>query len=179
MNIWHNISASRITPEEFIACIEISAGSKNKYELDKESGVLILDRILYTSTHYPQNYGFIPRTYADDNDPLDVLIICSQPIMPMSLVKCYPIGLINMIDEGQNDEKIIAISMNDPVYNSYKDINELPEHIFEEIRHFFKVYKKLEGKTTKVYSAEGKARAVEVIKECIDRYERIFGHLTK
>lgn len=179
MNLWHNISPKRISPESFVACIEISSGSKNKYELDKETGGLILDRILYTSTHYPQNYGFIPRTFAGDNDPLDVLVICSQPIVPMALVRCFPIGLINMIDGGLFDEKIIAICAHDPVYNGYRDIDELPEHIFDEIKHFFKVYKTLEGKSTKVYSVEGKARAIEVIKECIERYEVIYGHLVK
>ena len=107
-NIWHDISPSRITSNDFIAVIEIEKGSKKKYELDKETGHLILDRILYTSTHYPTNYGFIPRTYADDNDPLDVLVLCSEVIQPLSLVRCYPIGVITMLDQGRLDEKIIA-----------------------------------------------------------------------
>ncbi|NLL17316.1 MAG: inorganic diphosphatase, partial [Clostridiales bacterium] len=100
MNIWHDISDSRISPEDFIAVIEISKGSKNKYELDKETGLMILDRVLYTSTHYPANYGFIPKTFAEDNDPLDVLVLCSEPVNPSSLVRCYPIGVISMQDEG-------------------------------------------------------------------------------
>ena len=132
-NIWHDISPKRITPEEFIAVVEIPKGSKKKYELDKETGLIILDRILHTSTHYPANYGFIPRTFGDDLDPLDVLVLCSEPLEPLTLVRCYPIGMISMIDSGRNDEKIIAIPVNDPTYNGSRDIKELPAHIFEEI----------------------------------------------
>ena len=104
MNVWHDIDPARIKPEDFLAVIEIPKGSKKKYELDKQTGLIILDRILYTSTHYPANYGFIPRTYADDNDPLDVLVLCSEAILPMTLVKCYPIGVIKMIDSQSIDE---------------------------------------------------------------------------
>lgn len=174
MNIWHRISKERITPESFVACIEISKGSKNKYELDKETGALILDRILYTSTHYPQNYGFIPRTYAGDNDPLDVLVLCSEPIVPLALVQCYPVGVIEMIDQGQVDEKIIAICSHDPFYSSYKDISDIPEHLFEEIRHFFQVYKSLEGKETVVHHVKGKEHAMNIIKESLERYKEKF-----
>ena len=149
-NIWHDISPKRIKAEDFICVVEISKGSKKKYELDKETGYLMLDRILYTSTHYPANYGFIPRTYGDDNDPLDVLLLCSEQIEPMTLVRAYPIGVISMIDNGRHDEKIIAIPFNDPNYNMYKDISELPGHVFEEMRHFFTVYKNLENKQTDV-----------------------------
>ena len=141
MNIWHDISPKRITAGDFMAVIEIEKGSKCKYELDKETGVLRLDRILYTSTHYPANYGFIPRTYADDLDPLDVLVLCSESLYPMTTVRCYPIGVISMIDNGRYDEKIIAIPFNDPTYNSYTDISQIPSHIFEEMSHFFRVYK--------------------------------------
>ena len=169
-NIWHDISPKRINPEDFIAVIEISKGSKRKYELDKETGFLILDRILYTSTHYPANYGFIPRTYGDDGDPLDVVVICSEEIDPMTLVRCYPIGVITMKDGGKLDEKIISIPSNDPNYNVYKDINELPAHIFEEMRHFFSVYKNLEGKETVVDEVQNRERAVEIIKNCINNY---------
>ena len=141
MNIWHDINPKRITSDDFMAVIEIGKGSKCKYELDKETGVLRLDRILYTSTRYPANYGFIPRTYADDLDPLDVLVLCSETLYPMTTVRCYPIGVISMIDNGRNDEKIIAIPFNDPTYNSYTDISQIPKHIFEEMSHFFRVYK--------------------------------------
>ena len=154
-NIWHDISPSRINPEDFIAVIEIEKGSKKKYELDKETGHIILDRILYTSTHYPANYGLIPRTFADDGDPLDVLVLCSEVLAPLSLVRCYPIGVITMQDQGKMDEKIIAIPFEDPTYNTYRDISELPSHIFSEMRHFFSVYKNLEGKTTVVDEEQG------------------------
>ena len=126
MNIWRDIRKERISKDEFVGCIEISKGSKMKYELDKETGRLILDRVLYTSTHYPQNYGFIPRTYAGDNDPLDVLVMCQEPITPLCLVRCYPIGVIKMIDSEMEDEKIIAICADDPSLNCYQDISDLP-----------------------------------------------------
>ena len=169
-NIWHDISPKRITPEDFICVVEISKGSKKKYELDKETGLIMLDRILYTSTHYPANYGFIPRTYGDDEDPLDVLLLCSEPLEPMSLVRAFPIGVISMIDNGRNDEKIIAIPFGDPTYNQYTNIDQLPSHKFEEMRHFFKVYKNLEHKTTAVDEVMERDEAVKVIKGAIDRY---------
>ncbi len=149
-SIWHTMSTQRVTPTDFVCVIEISKGSKNKYELDKETGLLILDRILHTSTHYPANYGFIPRTYGDDGDPLDVLLLCSEPVQPMTLVRAYPIGVISMLDNGKNDEKIIAVPFNDPNYNCYHDISELPGHVVDEMEHFFTVYKALENKTTAV-----------------------------
>lgn len=173
-SIWHSISTSRIKPTDFICVIEISKGSKNKYELDKETGFLILDRILHTSTHYPANYGFIPRTYGDDGDPLDVLLLCSESVQPLTLVRAYPIGVISMLDNGKNDEKIIAVPFNDPNYNGYRDIAELPPHLMEEIRHFFTVYKDLEGKKTAVNEFEGAVGAVAVIEECIERYKKKF-----
>lgn len=169
-NIWHDISPSRITKNDFIAVIEIEKGSKKKYELDKETGHLILDRILYTSTHYPANYGLIPRTYADDGDPLDVLLLCSEVIQPLSLVRCYPIGVITMKDQGRLDEKIIAIPFHDPTYNTYHDVSELPAHIFDEMTHFFSVYKNLEGKETVVDELAGAQAAKDVIQKCLDAY---------
>ena len=170
MNIWHDINPERIKKNEFISVIEISKGSKKKYELDKETGYIILDRILYTSTHYPANYGFIPRTYGDDNDPLDVLLICAEPLEPMSLVRAYPIGVITMIDNGHKDEKIIAIPFDDPNYNQFKNIDELPIHLFEEMRHFFTVYKSLENKETAVNEVMNKDEAKKIIAEAIDNY---------
>ncbi|MEG2192974.1 MAG: inorganic diphosphatase [Oscillospiraceae bacterium] len=169
-NIWHDISPKRISPDDFIAVIEIEKGSKNKYELDKETGHIILDRILHTSTHYPANYGLIPRTYADDEDPLDVLVLCSENIIPMSLVRVYPIGVITMLDGGKLDEKIIAIPFSDPTYNTYKDITELPKHIFDEMAHFFSVYKNLENKETVVNEVKGVEEAKEIISACCDKY---------
>lgn len=174
MNIWHDIAPARVKPEDFWAVIEIEKGSKNKYEMDKDTGMLRLDRILYTSTHYPANYGFIPRTYGDDNDPLDVLVLCSESIEPMTLVRCYPIGVISMIDNGRNDEKIIAIPFSDPTYNQYKSIDELPAHTFDEMRHFFSVYKALENKETAVNEVLGPEEAVKIISDAITRYVDTF-----
>ena len=174
-NIWHDIKPERIQEEDFMAVIEIPKGSKNKYELDKETGVLMLDRILHTSTHYPANYGFIPRTYGDDRDPLDVLVLCSEPIAPMTLVRCYPIGVIRMLDQGRLDDKIICIPFSDPTYNEYSDINELPKHVFEEMSHFFQVYKALEGKQTAAGEVQDRAVAVEVTRKARNDYRALFG----
>lgn len=179
MNIWHDIREERITPEDFYAVIEIEKGSKVKYELDKESGMLMLDRILYTSTHYPASYGFIPRTYADDGDPLDVLVLCSEPIAPLSLVQAYPIGVITMIDNDSNDEKIIAIPFGDPTYNCYRSIDALPSHIFTEMRHFFQVYKELENKETAVNEVMGQREAVQIIEKCIQNYKDNFPNIVE
>lgn len=173
-NIWHDIDPSRINPNDFICVIEIPKGSKKKYELDKETGLIKLDRILYTSTHYPANYGFIPRTYGDDGDPLDVLLLCAEPLEPMTLVHAYPIGVINMIDSGRNDEKVVAIPFEDPNYNMYNDIGDLPRHIFDEMRHFFTVYKNLENKATAVDEVTPRANAIRVMEEAIDRYVEVF-----
>ena len=169
-NIWHDISPKRINPDDFMMVIEIPKGSKKKYELDKETGFLMLDRILHTSTHYPANYGFIPRTYGDDEDPLDVLLICSQALEPLTLVRAYPIGVISMMDNGRDDEKIIAVAFNDPNYNNYTNIDQLPKHIFDEMRHFFSVYKNLENKETAVEEVHDREVAINVIDEAINRY---------
>lgn len=172
MNVWHDVRKERITPEDFIACIEISKGSKNKYEVDKETGMLILDRILYTSTHYPANYGFIPRTFADDGDPLDVLVLCSEPLVPLSLVQCYPIGHISMIDDGAEDIKVVAVPFKEPNMNCYTDIDMLPPHILSEIKHFFGVYKQLEGKTMTVLEICGRNETLKVIKKAVNEYDK-------
>ena len=174
MNIWHDMDSSRINALDFMVVIEIPKGSQSKYELDKQTGYLVLDRILHTSTHYPANYGFIPRTYADDGDPLDVLVLCSQVMYPLTTVRCYPIGVINMIDNGKNDEKIIASPFNDPSYNTYSDISQLPMHIFEEMAHFFKVYKSLENKETAVDEVQDAAKAIEIVHSCIKNYKEKF-----
>ena len=174
MNIWHDIDPKRITKDNFVSVIEISKGSKNKYELDKETGLLRLDRILYTSTHYPANYGFIPRTYAEDLDPLDVLVLCAESINSLTIVSCYPIGVISMIDNGYADDKIIAIPFNDPSYNTYTDISQIPSHIFDEMIHFFTVYKELEGKQTAVNEIRGAERAISIIEKALVSYVEKF-----
>ena len=176
MNIWHDIKEERIKSDDFMAVIEITKNGRNKYELDKETGMLRLDRVLYTATHYPANYGFIPRTYADDNDPLDVLVLCQENIDPMTLVECYPIGVITMIDSEENDEKIIAVAKKDPFLNVYKDISEIPNHISSEIMHFFEVYKQLENKQTVVEKVLGRKEAEQIINKCIENYNKKFAN---
>ena len=174
MIIWHDIDNDRITKDQFVACIEIPKGSKKKYELDKETGLIILDRILYTSTHYPANYGFIPRTYSQDKDPLDVLVLCNEPFDPLVLVRCKPIGVVKMIDEEAADEKSISVCVNDPSMSGYNDISELPPHILDEIKHFFIVYKQLENKTTFVTEIDGVDEAKRVIQASIDAYNDLY-----
>lgn len=177
MNIWHNINPNRINADDIVAVIEISKGSKKKYELDKETGLIILDRILYTSTHYPANYGFIPKTYAEDEDPLDVLVLCSEDLEPMSMVRCYPIGVVRMLDNNKADDKIIAIPHKEPTWNFYSDINELPPHIASEIMHFFGIYKDLEHKPTTGIDVYGKERAIEIIEKAKENYKKNFPNL--
>lgn len=174
MNVWHDVKEERIQKDDFLAVIEISKGCKNKYELDKETGMLKLDRVLYTATHYPANYGFIPRTYAGDHDPLDVLVLCQENIVPLTLVECYPIGVIKMIDNNEFDEKIVAVAKKDPFLNCYQDITEVPNHISAEIMHFFEVYKQLEGKQTMVEKILGREDAEKIIQDCIENYKKEF-----
>ena len=174
MNIWHDIDPEMIQPTDFSAVIEIPDGSNCKYELDKQTGLLRLDRVLYTSTHYPANYGFIPRTYADDGDPLDVLVLCSESIHPMTLVQVYPIGVMRMIDNGALDDKIIAVPFSDPSYNQYHSIDDLPAHIFDEIMHFFSVYKQLENKQTAVKELFDREAAERIVADCIEAYKDKF-----
>lgn len=174
MNIWHDINKDRVKKDDFVAVVEIPKGCKNKYELDKETGSLKLDRILYTATHYPANYGFIPRTYAGDHDPLDVLVLCQEAIYPLTLVECYPIGVLRMTDSNEEDEKIIAIAKKDPFLNTYNDITELPAQVSAEIMHFFEVYKQLEGKKTTIDKMMGRKEAEEILQEAIESYKENF-----
>jgi inorganic pyrophosphatase len=175
MNPWHDIDPSRVLPERFLAVIEIPKGSKKKYELDKETGLIVLDRILFTSTHYPSNYGFVPLTWAEDQDPLDVLVLCSETLDPLTMVECYPIGVVKMEDNKEVDEKIIAVPFRDPVYSGYRDITTLPQHMLTEISHFFEVYKALEHSETSVKTIMDRDHAVEIIQKCLDLYREKFG----
>ena len=170
MNIFHDINPQKITKDKFVAVIEISKGSRNKYELDKETGLLMLDRVLFTSTHYPANYGFVPLTLSQDGDPLDVFVYCTQEILPMSLVECRPIGAIDMIDNNQIDTKIIAVPVGDPTYSNYKEITDLPPHLVDELMHFLSVYKQLEGKETKISQFYDCDYAKDSIETCMKRY---------
>ena len=170
MNIWHDIDIERISASEFDAYIEISKGSKVKYELDKKTGLIKLDRILYTSMVYPANYGFIPKTLGGDGDPLDVLVLCSEPLIPGCLVKARTIGVINMIDDGEMDEKIIAVASKDPFFANVKTLDDIPQHTLDEMTHFFKRYKELQNKTTEVTGIEGIESAKKVIEDSITNY---------
>ena len=174
MNIWHALDPEMVKPDNFTAVIEISRGSNCKYELDKQTGFLRLDRILHTATHYPANYGFIPRTYADDGDPLDVLVLGNESIEPLTLVQVYPIGVMRMLDGGAIDDKIIAVPFSDPTYNYIRSIDELPPHIFDEIMHFFSVYKQLENKQTAVKELLEADDAKRIIAQCIENYNNTF-----
>ena len=174
MNPWNKLPDVRIKPDNFLAVIEIPKGSKQKYEVDESTGLLRLDRILYTSTHYPANYGFIPKTLADDEDPIDVLVLCSEALTPLCMVQCYPIGLIKMTDDDQIDEKIIAVPFNDPQMSVYKDIDDLPKHLYEEIEHFFTIYKELENIKTDVLKSGDRKAAIKAIKRSRKAYVETF-----
>ncbi|NLA81549.1 MAG: inorganic diphosphatase [Clostridiaceae bacterium] len=169
---WNAIPKDWIQKDHFHAVIEIPRGSKQKYEYDDRVGMLRLDRILYTSTHYPANYGFIPRTLSEDGDALDVLVLSTESLAPLCLVECYPIGAFSMIDEDKEDEKIIAIPFGDPQMRSWLELEDLPEHMLTEMQHFFQVYKELEGKgtaLTKIHSAQSAQRVIE---KALDKFDR-------
>lgn len=173
--IFDNLPEHYIQPDRFRAIIEIPKGSKTKYEVDKHTGLLRLDRILYTSTHYPANYGFIPRTFGQDKDPLDVLVLCSEALQPMTLVRCYPIGVIHMLDQERSDDKVIAIPFSDPTYNSYQNITELPGHVFDEMTHFLTVYKTLEGKEAVPGEVQERSAAIAVVTRAREDYRKLYG----
>ena len=174
MNPWHDFNPARIQPESFTVIIEIPKGSKKKYELDKETGLIRLDRILFTSTHYPMNYGFVPRTLADDEDPLDVLVLRSEALDPLTEVDSCPIGVVEMIDNDRVDEEIIAISFRDPTYNNFHDLSDLPQHTVSEVSHFFDVYKALEHSKTSVTETKGREEAIRIVAQAIQRYREVF-----
>lgn len=171
---WHDVSTGEDAPDLITAIIEIPQGGKVKYELDKPSGLLRVDRVLYSSVVYPANYGFIPRTLGDDDDPLDVLVLMQEPVVPLSMLRARPIGLMNMLDQGQKDEKIICVHLDDPAFNSYHHIKELPEHRLRELERFFMDYKKLEDKEVLVQDFIGPDRARAVIVEAMERYQKTF-----
>ena len=174
---WHQISPGSDVPNSVNAIIEITSGSKGKYELDKETGLLLLDRVLSSSVIYPANYGFIPQTYCDDKDPLDILVICSVDIMPLTLVNAKVIGVINKIDGGEQDDKIIAVAKNDPIYNYINDIEQLAPHVMKEIVQFFESYKALEKKFVVVDGIHGRETAQQILVDSIELYKREFGVL--
>ena len=171
---WHQVSYGENSPEIVNAIIEIPKGSKAKYEIDKESGLLKLDRVLFSSVMYPANYGFIPQTYCDDKDPLDILVLCSIDVFPMSLIEAKVIGVMHMVDNGEQDDKIIAVAKNDMSVNYIDDLNELPPHAMTEIVRFFKDYKKLEDKNVTIEHLLGKRYAHKVITEALELYKTEF-----
>jgi inorganic pyrophosphatase len=168
---WHDIPAGEAPPDVINAVVEIPSGGKVKYELDKPTGLLRVDRMLYSSVIYPANYGFIPQTYGDDKDPLDVLVLMQEPVVPMAILRTRPIGVMNMLDMGQADEKIVGIHLDDPTFNGFQDISELPDHRLRELRRFFQDYKKLEDKEVRVQEFQGPDVAREVITRAIEHYQ--------
>ncbi len=178
-NSWHDVDLGTDVPNLFPAIIEVPKGSKTKYELDKDTGLIRVDRILYSSVQYPANYGFIPQTYCEDHDPLDVLVLGQEPVYPLSIVMARPIGLMKMVDQGEADDKIIAVHVHDPEYAHYECIEELPPHRMVEVKRFFEDYKALENKLVVVEDFLGRAEAVEIIQEAIALYQKTFGKRKK
>src|SRR6516162_6432692 len=169
---WHDVTPGEHLPSEFTAIIEIPMGSSVKYELDKETGMLRLDRILYSAVYYPANYGFIPQTLAEDDDPLDVLVLCQETVVPLTLIHARTIGLMTMIDAGKKDHKIIAVATEDPEFNSYREAAEMPSHRLTMLRRFFQDYKQLEGKAVEVDEIQPAKVAFPVIEDSLARYSR-------
>lgn len=172
LHAWHDVSPGNELPRDFQAVIEIPLGSNVKYELDKPTGLLKVDRIIHSAVFYPANYGFIPQTYAEDNDPLDVLVLCQEPVQPLSLIKARAIGLMTMIDSGASDDKIIAVATNDPEFNTYVEAKELPAHRLLVLKRFFQDYKQLEGKQVQVEDIRPAYAAANVIEKALARYQK-------
>ncbi len=172
MNPWHDVSPGVNVPYEFNAVIEIPAGSNVKYELDKMSGLLRMDRVLYSAVYYPANYGFIPQSLAEDGDPLDVLVFCQEPVVPLTIMRARCIGLMKMIDAGKVDYKIIAVALDDPSFNMYKQADEIPPHRMMMLRRFFQDYKQLEGKTVEVDEFQPAEAGYEVIEQALVAYSK-------
>jgi len=175
---WHDVSPGDDVPSSVNAIIEIPKGSKAKYEIDKNSGLIKLDRVLFSSVMYPANYGFIPKTYCDDKDPLDILVLCSVDVYPMSIIEAKVIGVMHMIDNGEQDDKIIAVAKHDMSVNYINDLSELPPHTMKEIVRFFQDYKALERKNVTIEQLFGRSYAYKVIQESIDLYQKEFANLT-
>jgi inorganic pyrophosphatase len=172
VHAWHDISPGEHIPAEFNSVIEIPSGSSVKYELDKQSGLIKLDRVLYSAVYYPANYGFIPQTLAEDDDPLDVLVFCQEPVVPLTIIHARTVGLMTMIDGGKKDHKIIAVATHDPEYNIFNEAAELPVHRMAMLRRFFQDYKQLEGKAVEVDEVQPAHTAFPVIEDALARYSQ-------
>jgi inorganic pyrophosphatase len=170
MHPWHDVELGADSPALVPAIIEVPKGSKTKYELDKTNGLIRVDRILFSSVQYPANYGFIPRTYCDDHDPLDILVLCQETIVPLAIMRAKPIGVMKMLDQGEADDKIIAVHADDPEYSHYESINELPPHRMLEVQRFFEDYKKLENKIVVVEKFLDRGDAHETIRAAVELY---------
>jgi inorganic pyrophosphatase len=169
---WHDVELPRFVEEPIPAVIEIPTGSKVKYELDKKSGLLVVDRILFSAVHYPANYGFVPRTYCDDGDPLDVLVLCSEQIQPLAIMRAKVIGVMKMRDDKGEDDKLIAVSADDPNFADYSDVSEIPPHRLRELKRFFEDYKALENKKVLVAEPQGRSEGLRVLRDAIRLYDR-------
>ena len=172
MHPWHDVDLGNGVPETFPVIVEVPMGSKNKYELDKATGLIRVDRVLFSSVHYPSNYGFIPQTYAEDHDPLDVLVLGQEPVVPLAILTAKAIGLMKMRDQGEIDDKIIAVHLHDPDYAHYNSIFELPTHRLLEVKRFFEDYKALENKAVVVEDFLDRPEALESITQAIARYRQ-------
>jgi inorganic pyrophosphatase len=177
MHPWHEVEIGKDSPNIVNAIIEVPKGSKIKYELDKKSGLIKVDRILFSSVHYPANYGFIPQTYCEDHDPLDILVLGQESVVPLSMLRAKPIGVMKMVDQGEADDKIIAVHADDPEYVHYKSINELPPHRMTEVKRFFEDYKALENKSVVVEKFIDEHEAVRIIQSSIESYAKNRGAL--
>ena len=174
IHLWRDLSPGPAAPEMVTAIVEIPRGSRNKYELDKESGLLRLDRVLYSAVHYPGDYGFIPRTLHEDGDPLDILVAIDEPTFPGCLMDARPIGVLRMLDRGEPDDKTLAVGAHDPRRGEYFDIADLPQHFLKEVEHFFSIYKDLEGKRVEILGWEKSGEAMRVVMESVERYDRTY-----
>src|SRR5690625_4493512 len=172
MHPWHDVEAGASAPEIVNVIIEVPTASKAKYEVDKASGLIQLDRILFSSVHYPANYGFIPQSYCDDEDPLDILVLGQVAVLPLTMLRAKPIGMLKMIDQGQMDDKIIAVHVDDPEYTDIESIDDLPAHRLREIRNFFENYKQLEGKKVSIEGFHGRHQALQTIIDALELYEK-------
>jgi inorganic pyrophosphatase len=177
LNLWRDLSPGTHPPDDVTAVIEIPFGSRNKYELDKHTGMLRLDRVLYSAVHYPGDYGFIPRTLHEDNDPLDVLVLVKEQTFPGCLIDVRPIGVLKMLDKGEPDDKILAVPRFDPYHEEWFDIADIPSHALKEIEHFFKSYKDLEGKRVEILGWGKSVEAMRIISESIERYDKAYRQL--